>query len=307
MRPLPDRLLDGPFTVQQARAAGVGRDMLRGRRVRRLLDGVYVAADVPDSPELFRRAVRLVLPAEAAVSHESAAHLRRLPMPVGWSPGALHVSLPVPAGRPRVAGVTGHEVEWADGDVVLLGGERVTSVARTWCDVAASGWELVDLVAYADAVLRRDARQEGRRARATLAARVDAWGSGRGVRRLRSALALCRARVDSPMETRLRLLLRDAGLPEPVVNLPVRDEDGTPVHTPDLSWPQLRYAIDYDGAHHFRPDSGDWRRGHDIGRQEVLREMGWTLTVVTSHDLLQLPDLLLARVTRALRDRGAVM
>jgi hypothetical protein len=46
--------------------------------------------------------------------------------------------------------------------------------------------------------------------------------------------------------------------------MPVLDGGGGYLHTPDLSWPRWRVAVDYDGAHHFAPDppgrEDQWRR-----------------------------------------------
>ena len=62
--PLP---VDRPFTLRQAVDAGVTRHRLRTLEqealVRRVLKGVYVAAQVPDSLPLRTRALRLVVPA----------------------------------------------------------------------------------------------------------------------------------------------------------------------------------------------------------------------------------------------------
>ena len=307
--PLP---LGRPVTAARALELGVTDKVLRGPRVRRVLRGVYVAADVPDSLQLRCEAAGLVIPRGAALSHETSVALRRLPLPLGHPEAepALHVTVPQGRARVRIPGIVAHEAAWLSGDVVRLRGLALTSVGRTWCDLACTGWRRDDLVAYADAVLRR----AGPAGLDALSQRVECWPGQRGVRVLREALELCAFRVDSAMETRLRLGLHDAGLPAPEVNEPVRDGFGDVVHRPDLSWRQYRYALDYDGAHHLEFDDPaavlagrrtDWRRRHDISRQEQLRELGWTLTVVTAYDLLREPDTLIARVRRELRDRGA--
>jgi hypothetical protein len=168
----------------------------------------------------------------------------------------------------------------------------------------------VDLVAYADAVLRN----AGSRGLDGLSARVAAWQDRRGVRRLREAVGLASFRVDSPMESRLRLLLHDAGLPIPDVNLWVRDEYGDMVHKPDLSWPQWRYAVDFDGEHHFAKDADEdviarrrtnWRARADQARVTDLRALDWTLRIVTAYELLHEPERLVAAVRKDLRTAGA--
>ena len=64
------------------------------------------------------------------------------------------------------------------------------------------------------------------------------------------AAAYVRAKVDSPMETRLRMLVVLAGLPEPVINLEVRDEDGEVLRKYDLAYPVVKVAVEFDGQVH---------------------------------------------------------
>ena len=304
MRDLPSELLTGPFTVRRAAELGVPEHVLRSRRFRTPVRGVRVPAQLPATASLACAAHALVLPPEAAFSHATALGLHELPLPLGFGDSRLHVSVPTTRAAPTLSTVVAHQVSWLDGDVRHLAGLRVTTVERTLCDLAASGWPLVDLVVVADAALRRGRCTAPDR----LARRLEARAGQRGARRLRDVLQLAETAVDSPMETRLRLLLLAAGLPRPVVNQPVRaPEDGAYLHTPDLSWPAWRVAVDYDGAHHFAtsgPD-GDWRRRQDVARQELLQENGWVLRIMTATDVLRRPDLAVDRVRDALRSRGA--
>ncbi|RIQ24462.1 hypothetical protein [Jiangella rhizosphaerae] len=61
------------------------------------------------------------------------------------------------------------------------------------------------------------------------------------------------------METRVRLLIVDAGLPSPEVGVNVIDHTGTWLARPDHSDPDLKIAIEYDGDHH-RTDQRQWQR-----------------------------------------------
>jgi hypothetical protein len=56
--------------------------------------------------------------------------------------------------------------------------------------------------------------------------------------------------VDSPMETRLRLLIVFAGMPEPTVNVIVRGEDGSWRMRFDLCCLDQRLIVEYDGRKH---------------------------------------------------------
>jgi len=270
------------------------------------------------------RAAALVLPASAAFSHETAAHLG------GWSgpmrpeharplsPGrstpvgttVTHVSVPAGPTRPRAKGIRTHQVTWRDGDVMVRGGLRLTSPWRTWCDLGATGADEVDLLILADALRRRYPRDGAAR----LAARLEQWRGGRGVNRLRRVLALSRDGVDSPMETRVRLIFRAGGLPEPLVNHQIRLPHGGPLHRPDLCWPRWKVAADYDGGHHFERDSdaavisgraSNWRIRQDQARAELLAQEGWTLRVFTAYDVFVDPDAAVMRMRDALIRAGA--
>jgi Protein of unknown function (DUF559) len=123
---------------------------------------------------------------------------------------------------------------------------------------------------------------------------------GRGVRRLRHALPLLDGGADSPMESRLRLLLVRAGLPTPVSNRDVI-EDGAWLARPDLSYPEHRIAIEYEGDHH-RTDRRQWKR--DKGRRRLLEDHGWLVIEVIDDDVYKTPDLTVARIRAALVARG---
>jgi hypothetical protein len=119
----------------------------------------------------------------------------------------------------------------------------------------------------------------------------------------RRAAALVRDRVDSPMETGVRLLLVPAGLPEPVVNLEIRDGAGVLLRRLDLAYPSVRVAVEYDGRHHV--DLVD-RFEDDAVRRDDLAHDGWRLVTVTSRGIFRTPHETVQRVWRALDARGHI-
>jgi very-short-patch-repair endonuclease len=295
---LPGELLVGPFTLDRARELGVGRQVLRSRRFRAPFTGVRVPSELPDTITLRCAAAQLVIPEEATFSHETAAELMELWMPHSYRAGPLHVTVPLGCVVPHRPGIVGHQRNRPDGDIRIQGRLPATSGPRTLCDLAGAGWGLTDLVVIADSL-----QKQGLADLAELRARTAACRGERGVRILRATLALTRPGSESAMETRLRLLLRAANLPEPAVNQVVRDANGEYVHRPDLSWPDHKVAADYDGAHHLT--DVERRRRLDIGRKEALEEEGWLLRVLTASDVLNHPDRAAERIRRALRERGA--
>lgn len=85
----------------------------------------------------------------------------------------------------------------------------------------------------------------------------------RGVPRvgwLRHSLEVADAAAESPMESRLGLLLVLNGLPKPQLQVPLHDDSGFFVARPDLYYPTARLAIDCDGAAHRSSHAADNRR-----------------------------------------------
>jgi REase_MTES_1575 len=178
---------------------------------------------------------------------------------------------------------------------VVHQGVSVTSPGQTFLDLA-SCLNLVDLVIFGDSLVRakRTTSQE-------LIDSSDAW-TGSGARLARRAARLVRANVDSPMETRLRLLIVLAGLPEPEINVILRNREGDWVLRFDLCYRDLKLAIEYDGRQHALDDK-QWAK--DIERRELLDRLGWRLIVVRAHDVYAEPERTLNRIADAMRACGA--
>ena len=106
-----------------------------------------------------------------------------------------------------------------------------------------------------------------------------------------------RSRSASPRETRCRLLLIDAGLPEPALNHEVRDHTGRVIACVDLAYPEVRVAIEYEGEHHLLAPE-QWAR--DLARYEALAAAGWFVIRVSAAHLADGGAALAARVRAAL-------
>lgn len=276
-----------PFRRADALAAGVSPMALRGPDYRRVFRGIYVSAQVASTPVERAEAALLLFGPEAFASHSSAARIFGVPIP------ALpdeHVSVPTAAARRDRDGIVAHVAGRAS--TTSCRGLRVSTPARMWVELATLVG-LVDLVVAGDHVLRH------RLATATtLAGEVELARS----RPAQAALRLVRERVDSPMETRVRLLLTLAGLPEPAVNLEIRNPvDGMLLRRHDLAYEASRLAIEYDGRHHIRREQ-QWER--DLARREESESDGWRVIVLTAADIYRDPGGTVERVWRALVDRG---
>lgn len=294
---MPDELLAAPFTTGRARALGVSRRVLDGRRFRRVHRDVHVSTALPDTAELRRVAALLVLPPGAAFSHRSAVEAHRLPLslPELRTPPAdvdlrPHVSVPAGGAVPDLKGLHVHVVDLPPAHVTHVGGCPVTSAARTYLDRAAA-LDLPDLVGLGDALLRR-----GPDARAELDAVLSWADRRRGVVLARQAFDLLDAGAASPMESRQRLLLVLAGLPRPESNADLYDDVGGWLATGDLVYRAERVVIEYDGEVH-----GDERRRRaDLRRRNLLTMAGYTVLHYSADDILRRPHVVISEVRAAL-------
>ena len=98
--------------------------------------------------------------------------------------------------------------------------------------------------------------------------------------------------AESPMETRLRWMLLDSGLPRPQVQAELRNDDGRFLGRADLYYPSARLVIEYDGANHRD------RLVEDNRRQNALLGAGFKLLRFTAADR---PEAITTLVRRALR------
>lgn len=102
-----------------------------------------------------------------------------------------------------------------------------------------------------------------------------------GYRRVLRALADAREGVESPGETRTRLLVTRAGFPEPIPNLRVPDPDSGITRRIDNAYASLLIGLEYDGDIH--RSRGAWREEH--ARRDSLESTGWTLRRLTAADI----------------------
>src|SRR3954451_4239521 len=154
-----------------------------------------------------------------AFSHATAARLHATPLPRRLEADlAIHVCAVMPAPAPQTRGVVGHRLRVAP-PVTMFGPLPVVHPDEAWCQLAAEP-TLEELVVAADHLLARSAAPEERLA--LLGGRVTAQ-LRTGSRTLERALGLARPGSASPAETRVRILLVGAGLPEPELNSAVTD------------------------------------------------------------------------------------
>jgi hypothetical protein len=280
-----------PFTRADARAAGITVKELIGSQYQKVFFNLYVSADVAITPQIRAgAAMRLACP-ESYASHYTAAELWGLPVP---HDDHTHITVPAHGERLRRQGVKSH-LGQSDAQRALRTGIPLSAPEQTFIDLAAIRMKLVDLVVLGDAMLKAKLTTIP-----TLIEAIEAW-HGCGTRLALRAARLIREGVDSPMETRVRLLIVMAGLPEPTVNVIIRGEDGSWRMRFDLCYFDQRLIVEYDGRRH--ADSPEqWER--DIFRREDLDRMDYRLLIVTSRGVYDEPHRTLERIRDALRERG---
>lgn len=318
------------FTVQRALSAGVTAGRLRRSDVEIPFRGVRWVPEVPPTPtpsgpvvvpratkpdpfEVQARERRVQarryaprLKDDQYLSHESAVALLGGPLPLAAEKGIavdgsmlpVHVTTNGTGPLVRAIGVTAHRSDPSTTRVLRRGTLAFASPETAWAQL--SHWDVEDLVALGDHFCRVWRPGVGRpdvgkapmttidTLRATIAARRRT-----GIRNLREAVELIREDSWSPRESKLRVRIVRAGLPEPLLNQDVFDDHGRFLGCVDLAYPHLKVAIEYQGTLH----SGSYAA--DVERIAALRAAGWIVIEVTS-ELFARPEALIERIRQAL-------
>lgn len=296
-RPLPRGLRNRAFDIRAAERAGVSPERLRRSDLVRPTRSLrWHRSRPPEGIDRVRVFRPLLLPGQF-ISHTSAAMLWELPVPAAHRDGPVHITSRLPAAQPRRTGVVGHRVEASRAVVRDRWGLPASTPATTWVE-CGSLLSVDDLVVLGDAIV-----SEGR-CRTTvddLRAALEQRGRCRGARRLRAALALVRRGAGSPRETRARLAIVRAGLPEPDLQVEIRDGHGRFIARVDMAFPRQRVVVEYEGDHH-RTDPHQWAT--DIRRHREVGRRGWVVLRWTKSDLDDHLVQTLAQLREVLRERA---
>jgi len=277
--------LDRPFSRSWAVDNGVPDRLLaawtRSGLLSHPVQGVYCAAQCADDLQLRLDCLALVVPEDAVVTDNSAAWLWGAQRAL--APGD-HLVVPrisifraSPGYRLRNDLTQSGERTFLPGEVVDLGGIRVTSKLRTTCDVGRGRWrdrafaDMDQMMAVAD--FTRD----------VLVAKANSprFRGYRRVRQLRALAPHVDARAQSPGESVLRLRWIDCeDLPYPTPQIPAEGPRGA-VYL-DLGVAELRYGAEFFGEEFHGPDQQE----HDDERLDWLSRRGrWIIDVFRKDDL----------------------
>ena len=268
-----------------ARAAGISRrsmaELVENGLLRRLLRGVYVAAQAPDTQLLRAQAIQLVVPEGCIVTDESAGWLSGAPMIL--RPGA-HLETPP---------LTIFAQAGADHDRLRNGlvceRDATPSPARhhlrPWRPGHHPATHALDLgrlrhrdraIAGLDQLLRL-----GVFTLEELLAEIPRFRGMRGVRQLRNLAPIADGRSESPGESALRLRFDDAGLPIPEPQQNIYDARGRFIGRADLLIKELLFVAEYNGEEWHDEE----QEPHDAARCKAMEDADHTVRVFTRHNV----------------------
>jgi very-short-patch-repair endonuclease len=281
----PDAFSDGPFTLTDARNLGLDYWHLRSANWRRLGPSTYASSELAYGPMLKLQAASCRLPPAGAFSGLSAAWLHGLDVEPC---NPIEVTIPKGEGVSGRSGMKVSRARLVAQDVVCVEGMRTTAILRTLEDLSRR-MSLVEATVVADMALHSGGVE--------LSAFMT-WArtrcGGRGLINLRRVAEHADPKAESPMETRLRMLLVLSGLPRPAAQVPIHDRKGRFLGRPDLYYAERQLGLEYDGGIHRESLVEDNRR------QNRLLEQGIRLLRFTASDVLSHPALVVAQVRAVL-------
>ena len=297
---LPAHLAAAPFTFDEARASGVSASRLKRKDVIHVGRGLYRPSDWSFELAAAARALSAASPG-AWISHVTAARLRCQLLPPWLADSTeLHLSKPRSLPSVRRKGVVGHTFFAREDEIESIDGIIISTRSRTWLDLARRV-SVNDLVCLGDQLIRIprvdfEGRTQAYDTLDGLRSLVGRHPNLQGVVRARDALDLMRVGSDSAPESLLRLAMADAGLPEPDLQLSLRDADGVSPSA-DLGYRHRRVAIQYDGEHHLL----DAQSLSDRRRNKAFESAGWTVLIFDKDDFADGFQSAIGKIKRTLR------
>ena len=169
-----------------------------------------------------------------------------------------------------------------------------TDPGDTAVDVATS-CPRIDVWPVLDAALRAGLPSSD------LRAAIDRAARRRGIAFVRDQVAYADGRAESPMESRTRFRVHEAGLPPPDLQVLVELPDGR-FRLIDLGWREARVGLEFDGQDFH---AGDGSLDRDRRRASDLLAAGWLIVHVTGRDVYTEPGRFTDLLRRLLSQRGA--
>ena len=286
----------GAFTAAQALSCYT-RAELRARVASggwiAVFTGVYRARDAEPTPRLLLAAAGLSIGREVPGCLHTAAELHGFGV---LADPVTHVAVAEGAACLRRPTLWPHQPVLGPDDLVRLRcGLLVTRSDRTAVDLARTLPRLDVLPVLDTALIAGVCTPE------SLVAELVRHAGLPGVRQARELIPLAATGPDSPQESRMRLLCHDAGLPAPILQLPVLDSRGTTRRWLDLGWEKAKVGLEYDGE---EAHGGERNRRADDRRHNWLQGDEWAMFYATDHDIYRSATELMAQVGAAIERRS---
>lgn len=257
----------GVVSRSQLHAAGISDTVIRWRiarsRLHRLHPGIYAVGHAAPSRRGRIRAAALYAGPESAIARRTALELLRV-----WRQSERPIDVVVVKRTRSIDGIDVHHSRVLPPEHVLVMDDvRITTPARTLLDLC------LELDALQIANVIHEMKYRKIYDRADFRRCIERLQASHGCPVALAALEMERigsAGTKSELERRVRALLLELGLAEPLSNVPVR----TPLGWVELDncWPELKVYLEVDGPPHARSRTKNADRDKRIG----LKHAGWT-------------------------------
>lgn len=294
--------VDELLLVKDLTAAGIDSGEIRrrtnsGSLIHLRRSAYAMPAERTDRQEhmLLVRSAVAIAESESVVSFGSAALVHDLPVP-DTALQTVHLTKIRNSGGRRRPGIHIHVAPLSRAEIVRVGGLPVTSLDRTFVDLARVVG-LHDAVAAGDAALRRGMDP------AAVVEQLDMAKRRRGIRNARRAGRLIDARSESYAESKSRVIMFEQGLPMPDLQAEISGPDGFEARV-DFLWEDFGVVGEFDGEQKYGRLLRQGEVASDVVfrekiREDRLRELGYIVVRWVWDDLLH-PERLAGRIRRAL-------
>lgn len=236
----------------------------------------------------------------SVVSFGSAAVVHDLPVPDA-ALQSVHLTKIRNSGGKKRPGIHIHVAPLSEAEVIEIDGMPVTSLDRTFVDLAR-------VIGLHHAVAAGDVALGSGMQPAAVVEQLEVCKGRRGIRGARRAAGLIDARSESYAESKSRVIMFEHGLPMPELQAVIATPDGFEARV-DFLWEDFGVIGEFDGKQKYGRLLRDGELPADAVfrekiREDRLRELGYIVIRWVWDDLLH-PERLVARIRRALEVAAA--
>lgn len=210
-------------------------------------------------------------------SHFTAAHLMGIPTPEFPRAIKLYACVKQAESRFRMHGVQFRTWNNTDttGNTIEVAGILCSSPEATFAQLSRE-LTLEELIILGDSIVCRNP-QLRRGSKQAISRYLRDCQPFRGHRSCLKALSQVRENTDSPAETKLRIMLRRYGFPDPEINHQL--ETSQSHYFLDMAYPEYKIGIEFNGQHHHQQIAHDWDRSN------MIQSHGWKIFTVENENL----------------------